>query len=74
MTKIRNQKAIEKFGQQVKKLREAKTITQEDLAEAANIPLNQIGRIERGENNVTISTIFAIAKALGVKPKDLLDF
>ena len=74
MTKIRNQKAIEKFGQQVKKLRETKTITQEDLAEAANIPLNQIGRIERGENNVTISTIFAIAKALGIKPKDLLDF
>jgi transcriptional regulator with XRE-family HTH domain len=74
MTKIRDQKVIDKFGEKVKKLREAKQLSQDDLAYAADIPVNQIGRIERGENNTTISTIFAIAKALGVKAKELLDF
>lgn len=74
MTKVRNQKVIDKFGEKVRTIREAKNLSQEELAYNADIPINQIGRIERGEINTTISSIFAISKALGVKPKDLIDF
>ncbi|MEZ4923532.1 MAG: helix-turn-helix transcriptional regulator [Crocinitomicaceae bacterium] len=34
----------------------------------------QIGRVERGENNVTTSMIYAIAKALEIPVKDFFDF
>jgi len=36
--------------------------------------LSQIGRIERGEINATISTIYVIAKALDVHPMELYSF
>jgi len=44
------------------------------LTYEAGLGKNQIGLIERGEVNVSISTLRAIADALDVKPKDLLDF
>ena len=41
------------------------------LANDANIPINQIGRIERAEISTTLVTIYKIAKALEINPKDL---
>lgn len=40
----------------------------------SDIPISQIGRIERGEINTTISTVNAIAKALNIETKNLFDF
>jgi transcriptional regulator with XRE-family HTH domain len=37
------------------------------------VPLSQIGRIERGEGNPTVSSLFIIADALGVELKELID-
>jgi len=53
-------------------MRESKKISQEDLAYTADIPINQVGRIERGEINTTISTIYALAKALDTTVEDLV--
>ncbi len=58
----------------MRRLRVKHKLSQEKLAYDADIPINQIGRIERGEINTTLSSIYAIAKALGIQPKDLLDF
>ena len=74
MINIRDKKFINAFGEHIKELRIKKRLSQEDLANDADIPINQIGRIERGEVNTTISTINAIAKALGIPPKELFDF
>ena len=74
MINIRDKAAIKLFGQKLKELRLSKKLSQEDLANDADIPINQIGRIERGEMNTTLSTIIALAKALQVHAKDLLDF
>lgn len=74
MINIRDKAAIKLFGQKLKELRLSKKLSQEDLANDADIPINQIGRIERGEINTTLSTIIALAKALQVHAKDLLDF
>jgi DNA-binding XRE family transcriptional regulator len=46
-------------------------LSQENLANLADVPLSQIGRIERGEINSTISTGYALAKALEIEFHDL---
>jgi transcriptional regulator with XRE-family HTH domain len=74
MINIRDKKFIKLFGQNLRKLRSVKSLTQEDLAYSADIPISQIGRIERGEINTTISTINALANALNIEPKELLNF
>ena len=73
MTKIRNQKAINAFGKKIKTLRKAKGYSQYNLADEANIDRSQVIAVENGTGNPTISTIYALAEALKVKPRDLLD-
>ncbi|WP_200911861.1 helix-turn-helix domain-containing protein [Pedobacter sp. Hv1] len=72
MIKIKNDKAIKAFGQRVRDLRNSLLLSQEQLANSADIPLSQVGRIERGEVNVTISTIYALSKALNTPIDKLL--
>jgi transcriptional regulator with XRE-family HTH domain len=65
---------IKSFGNNLRKVRLSKQITQETLAYMSDIPISQIGRIERGEINTTISTAKVIAISLEMNPKDLFDF
>jgi len=44
------------------------------LANDADIPLSQVGKIERGEVNTTISTVFALATALNLETSELFSF
>jgi len=71
---IKNRKLIQAVGNRIRSLRIEKGFSQEDLANEADIPLSQIGRIERGENNPTISTLYVISEALGIELKKLVDF
>ena len=48
-------------------------MSQEELANEADVPLSQIGRIERGETNPTISTLYVIAQALQLTLKDIVE-
>ena len=73
MTKIRDQKLLKQFGKRLKEMRLAKEYSQQALADYSDIPKIQIGRIERGEINPTLSTISAIAKALDIKMVDMLE-
>jgi transcriptional regulator with XRE-family HTH domain len=72
--KIRNQAYINAFGKNLKKLRTSKKLSRETLSAYANIEVMQIYRIETGKVNTTISTVLALATALEVTPKKLLDF
>ncbi len=63
-----------KIGLNIKSLRVKKDYKQSDLADFAQLNRNSIGKIERGQQNFTISTLFAIANILEVEPKKLLDF
>jgi transcriptional regulator with XRE-family HTH domain len=62
------------FGMQLRKIRTEKKLSQEMLANDANIPINQIGRIERAEISTSLNTIYKIANALGVNVIELFDF
>jgi transcriptional regulator with XRE-family HTH domain len=63
---------LKKFGEQVRKLRKVRDLSQEDLAELAGLHPNYIGGIERGERNLALLNILRLAKALGVSPSELL--
>jgi transcriptional regulator with XRE-family HTH domain len=62
----------EKFGTVVRKLREQRGLTQEQLAEAADVSATYIGFVERGDNVPTLTIIIQIASALRVRPSELL--
>jgi transcriptional regulator with XRE-family HTH domain len=61
------------FGERLRELRKKAGMSQEELAHSAGIAVSQVGRIERGELNLSISTMSALAKALRVLPKELFD-
>ena len=70
---VKNHQIIKAFGQRLREVRISQSISQEQLANDADIPISQVGRIERGEVNTTISTIFALATALEVNVEELLN-
>lgn len=65
---------LQKFGQKLKKIRENKNLTQEDLAGKANLSANYYAKIERGEINITFKTLQKIAVALKTKSSEILPF
>jgi transcriptional regulator with XRE-family HTH domain len=72
---MRQNKTIQqKFGNRVKKLRKNKGWSQEEFADECGLHRTYIGAIERGERNVSLNNIHAIAKALGISVKELFDY
>ncbi len=68
-------KAIEKrFGHKVRELREAKGLSQEELAFKAGVHRTYLGGIERGERNPSLKNIDSIANALGISLAELFLF
>jgi transcriptional regulator with XRE-family HTH domain len=61
------------FGRRVRQLRLRRGLSQEKLAELADLHRNYVGGIERGERNVALLNIIALARALRVKPAKLLE-
>ena len=70
----RDQVFIDKIRKRILEIRKEKGIVQEDLVDRTGLSLIQIGRIERGISNTSISNIAAIARALEVHPNELLNF
>lgn len=57
------------YGEIIKKRRRFLKLTQEELAEAANVSLRSIKAIESGEGNPTIQQISKILETLGMRLK-----
>ena len=62
---------IKSVGEKIRLRRLERNLSQEILSYDANIPRNQIGRIERGEISTTISTLYKICKALKIEIREL---
>ena len=60
------------LGQQIRACREGQGLIQRELAKKAQLPVRTIGRIERGEVDLRLSTLLRIAKALGKDAQSLL--
>jgi len=60
------------FGTVLRRAREERTITQEDLAHVSGVARSFIAKMEAGRRQPTITTVFRLAHALGVEPGVLL--
>jgi len=59
-------------GKRIAKMRKSKGLTQDKLALLAEIDRSYVGRIERGEVNITIEKLYEIAETLGCDARELL--
>lgn len=69
-----NKNTIQKLGLKIRVERQKSKISQEKLAELADLNRNSIGMIERGETNVTVANLENIANALNLDIKELFNF
>ena len=74
LVKQKNSKKLKAFGANLKRLRNERGLTQEQLADIAGISENSVVTLEAGMLNTTIATCFELAKALDIEPKKLFDF
>lgn len=61
------------IGARIRALRQSKGLTQQTLADECDMEKPNLSRIENGNTNPTIKSLWKISNALGVKLKDLVD-
>lgn len=62
-----------KLGERIRTFRKQVGWSQEELAEACGLHRTYVGAVERGERNVSLINIVQFARALQVKPSDLVE-
>ena len=66
------QERLSAVGARVREIRQEQGLSQEELAEAAELHRTYVGSVERGERNVSVLNVWALADALGVDAAELL--
>jgi transcriptional regulator with XRE-family HTH domain len=64
---------VEKVASAVKRLREQRGLTQEELAARAGVTRSYLARLETGRHEPTLTMLERLAKALRVKPSRFLE-
>ncbi|CAG9430894.1 helix-turn-helix domain-containing protein [Providencia alcalifaciens] len=67
-----NEQILNAFGKNVYNLRRKLNLSQEQLAELAQLDRTYISSVERGKRNVSLLNIYKLAVALDVLPETLL--
>lgn len=60
---------LSQVAMEIVRLREEQQMSQKDLADAMHTTQQAISRIENGDENLTIKTVFKISQALNRKPQ-----
>jgi transcriptional regulator with XRE-family HTH domain len=66
-------KIYQVVGENIHTIRRRAHLSQEQLAEKADLTTNYIGEIERAEKKITLETLEKIARVLGVRIRDLVN-
>ena len=66
------EKISAKLGQNMKRIRAKKKMSQGDISRALEVDRGYISNIENGKKNPTLATLQKLADALGVPPDELL--
>lgn len=61
------------IGENIKTLRQEKKMSQENLAGIAEIDRRYVQSIEKGKRNISLNTLYKIAKALDIKMSKILE-
>ncbi|HEV7442866.1 MAG TPA: helix-turn-helix transcriptional regulator [Steroidobacteraceae bacterium] len=72
MPRARDETLIAAFAVVLAGIRIARGLTQEALAHEAGVDRTFVGLLETGKRQPTLSVIFALARALGVRPEKLI--
>jgi transcriptional regulator with XRE-family HTH domain len=64
---------METIGERIRRARERAVLNQGELAEAAGLNRSSLSMIENGRKHPRMTTIRAIAHALGIPPGELVD-
>lgn len=65
--------SAKKLGQNMKKWRMKKKMSQGDISRALAVDRSYVSNIESGRMNPTLSTLEKLAKAIGISVKDLVE-
>jgi transcriptional regulator with XRE-family HTH domain len=73
LKRVVEKSAYKKVGAAVRRQRERLGFSQEGFSQFAGIDRARWGRLERGELNISLKTLFQVAAFLRVKPSALLE-
>jgi transcriptional regulator with XRE-family HTH domain len=62
---------LRKVGDRVREIRKSKGISQEELGDRSSLHYTYIGKVERGEKNITLESLVKITKALEISLEEL---
>jgi DNA-binding XRE family transcriptional regulator len=65
---------LQKIATRIKELRKSSDLTQEQLAEKANIDYKFFQKIETGKRNITVNTLIRICDSLNIALRDFFNF
>jgi transcriptional regulator with XRE-family HTH domain len=71
---VKDQDFLIKVGGNISRIRKSKDWTVQELADEMDTDKSNVIAYEKGRKNMTLITVLRFAKALGVHPKDLLNF
>ncbi len=71
---MKNPAGVKEFGVHLRRLREAGNLSQQELADLADLAKKTIQRIENGMAAATNDVMISLARALGISLKELVDF
>ena len=69
-----DEEGLKLLGLRIREVRKQKNMSQEDLADISGLALSQVGRMERGDINSTMSSVFSICRALDIEVAEVFDF
>jgi transcriptional regulator with XRE-family HTH domain len=73
--KPRDKKRMQQFRENLLRLRNERGLSQRGLSYLCDVEYAKIGRLERdADANLNLTTLFELAKGLGVHPKELIDY
>lgn len=71
---MKNPSGIKAFGVHLRRLREAKELSQQELADLSDVAKITVQRIENAKYTVTLDVLISIAEGLEIPLKELVDY
>ncbi len=71
---MKNPSEIKVLGVQLRRLRESKSLSKQELADLAEVAKITIQRIENAKYAVTLDVLISLSEAIKIPLKDMLDF
>ena len=71
---MKNTLAIKAFGVQLRRLRESKDLSQQELADLADVAKITVQRIENAKFTATLDVLVSLSEAMKIPLKEMLDF